>query len=96
MAAIPSHAVAAQAAQVWTATNGLAGGFRDATGDPETNAMTYQTGQTYQYTRPDSAASYTGIVADAFSPAGPVMTYASKPGFPPWTRRARRPPPATP
>ncbi len=68
-------AISAQAGQVWTASNGLAGGFRDATGDPETNAMTYQSGNTYQYTRLDNAVSYTGITADAFSPAGPVMTY---------------------
>lgn len=64
---------AATANQVWTSTNGLAGGFRDATGNTVTNAMAYQAGQ--QYTRADSADRYTGLTADAFSAAGTTMTY---------------------
>jgi M6 family metalloprotease-like protein len=65
----------ASTAHVWTATNGLAGGFRDITGDPETNAMRYQAGGTYPYTRTDNPAFHTGIVVTDFSPAGALMTY---------------------
>ena len=68
-------AAKAQASQVWTSTSGLAGGFRDVTGDPETNAMTYQSGNATPYTRLGNPASYTGITADAFSAAGPIMSY---------------------
>jgi M6 family metalloprotease-like protein len=63
---------------VWTDVTGLPGGFRDTTGDPETNAMTYQPGGLYHYTRANNPAHYTGILADNFSAPAAIMTYRLK------------------
>ena len=61
-----------QAGDVWTSTSGLAGGFRDQTGNQNTNAMLYQAGQ---YSRPDSATYYSYNTLSNFSAAGNPMTF---------------------
>lgn len=65
------------ASHVWTASNGLAGGFRDNTGDPHTNAMRYQPDGSgdFVYTRNIDPAFFSAIVASNFSPPGATMTY---------------------
>jgi len=57
----------------WKSTTGLPGGFRDQTGDSDSNAMVYQVGS--QYNRTDTPSSYTRIRMSAFSPSGATMSY---------------------
>ena len=57
---------------VWHSGNGLAGGFRDQTGNQSTNAMAYQT---HYYNRSDEPASYSSITLSGFSAPGDTMTY---------------------
>ncbi|MBN1867071.1 M6 family metalloprotease domain-containing protein [Candidatus Sumerlaeota bacterium] len=58
---------------VWTSTNGIAGGFRDATGDQDCNAMLYQT---HFYNRPLSTTpTYNQL--SSFSAAATTMTYTA-------------------
>ena len=63
----------ANATHPWRDDNGLAGGFRDTTADPETNAMMYQDGHYCQ--RNDSASDYSYIRISNFSAPGATMTY---------------------
>ncbi|MCX6872423.1 MAG: M6 family metalloprotease domain-containing protein [Verrucomicrobia bacterium] len=56
----------------WTSTSGLAGGFRDQTGNQNTNAMLYQTAT---YSRPDSATYYSYNTLSNFSAVGNPMTF---------------------
>ena len=65
-----------QAGDAWTSTSGLAGGFRDQTGNPTTNAMLYQApvSGTYSYSRTDTPASYSYNRISNFSAAGSTMT----------------------
>jgi M6 family metalloprotease-like protein len=62
-----------EAGDVWTSTNGLAGGFRDQTGDQDSNAMLYQLG--HAYNRSDNSAYYSYLRLSNFSAAGATMTY---------------------
>jgi M6 family metalloprotease-like protein len=64
---------ASESGDVWTSTSGLTGGFRDQTGNANTNAMQYQAGS--QYARSNSAASYTWIQLNNFSAAGTIATF---------------------
>ena len=65
-----------QAGDAWTSTNGLAGGFRDQTGNLTSNAMLYQApvSGTYSYNRTDTPASYSYNRISNFSAAGSIMT----------------------
>ena len=65
-----------QPGDVWTNTNGLAGGFRDQTGDPDSNAMLYQSSD--YYNRADNSAYYSYIALGNFSAAGSTMTYDAR------------------
>jgi hypothetical protein len=56
---------------VWTSTSGIAGGFRDKTGNTTANAMLYQSAP---YARSDSTASYSYLRATNFSAAGNTMS----------------------
>jgi M6 family metalloprotease-like protein len=62
----------AVSSQAWKGTTGLAGGFRDATGDVDCNAMAYQSSA---YDRTNSPASYTRIRLSNFSASLSNMTY---------------------
>ena len=62
-----------EAGDVWTSTNGLAGGFRDQTGDQDSNAMLYQ--PTHAYNRSDNSTYYSYLRLSNFSAAGATMTY---------------------
>ena len=61
-----------EAGDAWTSTSGLAGGWRDQTGNTNTSAMLYQTGSLY--TRTNDAASYTYNRLSNCSAAGSNMT----------------------
>ena len=63
-----------QAGDAWSSTSGLAGGFRDQTGNQNTNAMRYQTAY---YSRPDSSTYYTYNRLNTFSATGNTMTYTA-------------------
>lgn len=60
-----------EAGDVWTSTSGLAGGFRDQTGNTTANAMLYQY---VPYVRTDNTASYSYLRATNFSAAGHSMS----------------------
>ena len=64
--------VPSEAGDVWTGTSGLAGGFRDQTGNQSANAMRYQSAD---YNRTDSATYYTCNLMSNFSAAGSTMTF---------------------
>ena len=68
-----ANRASAASSQTWRAGNGLAGGFHDLTGDPDSNAMLYQVGSNYD--RTNNPASYTRIRIRNFSASGPTMTY---------------------
>ncbi|MBI5387038.1 MAG: M6 family metalloprotease domain-containing protein [Verrucomicrobia bacterium] len=57
----------------WTSTSGLAGGWRDQTGNQSANAMLYQTDSLYN--RSDNSASYSYNRLKNFSAAGSTMTF---------------------
>lgn len=63
-----------QAGDAWSNTSGLAGGFRDQTGNQNTNAMRYQTAD---YSRPDNSAYYSYNRLNTFSATGATMTYTA-------------------
>ncbi|HLP00646.1 MAG TPA: M6 family metalloprotease domain-containing protein [Opitutaceae bacterium] len=58
---------------VWTSTNGLAGGFRDETGNDNTNALLYQPGS--QYARSSASATRTWLRLSDFSAASTTATF---------------------
>lgn len=62
-----------QAGDAWTSTNGLAGGFRDQTGNTNTSAMLYQAGSSFA--RTDNPAAYSWNTLKNFSAAGSNMTF---------------------
>ncbi|MCX7009928.1 MAG: M6 family metalloprotease domain-containing protein, partial [Kiritimatiellaeota bacterium] len=62
-----------QAGDVWTSTSGLAGGWRDQTGNTNTSAMLYQSGSLFS--RTSDPASYTYNWLNNFSAAGSTMTF---------------------
>ncbi len=68
-----SKTAASQAGDVWTSTSGLAGGFRDLTGNQSANAMLYQA--THDYNRSDDSAYYSYNRLNNFSAAGSTMTF---------------------
>ncbi|MCE5230826.1 M6 family metalloprotease domain-containing protein [bacterium] len=68
-----SYVSYSEAGDVWTSTNGLAGGFRDQTGNQSTNAMIYQAAA--DYNRTNDPAYYTYNQLSGFSAAGDTMTY---------------------
>jgi len=63
-----------QAGDAWSNTSGLAGGFRDQTGNQNTNAMRYQTAD---YSRPDNSAYYSYNRLNTFSATSATMTYTA-------------------
>ncbi len=63
-----------ESGDAWTSTNGLAGGFRDQSGNQSTNAMMYQAA--HYYNRTDSSASYSRVRLNTFSAAQSTMTYS--------------------
>lgn len=63
--------IMSEAGDVWTGTSGLAGGFRDQTGNTTANAMRYQSGY---YTRSDNASYYSYLRLTNFSAAASVMS----------------------
>jgi len=67
--------VVSEPGDVWNSGSGIAGGFRDQTGNQTTNAMSYQTGY---YSRSDDPVFYSYITLDNFSAAGETMTYDAK------------------
>lgn len=66
-----TSASSSEAGDVWTSTSGLAGGFRDQTGNTTANAMVYQSAA---YTRSDSASSYSYVRVTNFSAAAATMS----------------------
>ena len=62
-----------QAGDAWTSTSGLAGGWRDQTGNTNTTAMLYQSG--VRYSRTNVATSYTYNAISGLSAAGSNMTF---------------------
>ncbi len=70
-----SRTASSEAGDVWTSTSGLAGGFRDQTGNSSANAMLYQADA---YTRTENVAYYTYNTVSNFSAAGSVMTCSLK------------------
>jgi M6 family metalloprotease-like protein len=62
-----------ESGDIWTASNGFSGGFRDQTGCQSSNAMMYQS--SLAYNRADSSSSYSYIRLNSFSAAGNPMTY---------------------
>ena len=68
-----SYTAASEASDLWTSTTGLAGGFRDQTGNTNTSAMLYQTGAPYSRTNNASSYSYNRLAN--FSAAGSTMTF---------------------
>ena len=63
--------IMSEAGDVWTSSSGLAGGFRDQTGNTTANAMMYQSGY---YTRSDNASYYSYLRLTNFSAAANVMS----------------------
>ncbi|MDD4019643.1 MAG: hypothetical protein PHV28_17070 [Kiritimatiellae bacterium] len=63
--------IMSEAGDVWTGTSGLAGGFRDQTGNTTANAMMYQSGY---YSRSDNASYYSYLQLTNFSAAANVMS----------------------
>ena len=61
-----------QQTDTWSNTNGLAGGFRDQTGNTNTSAMVYQSPF---YIRTNNAASYSYVTLNNFSAIGGTMTF---------------------
>lgn len=61
-----------ESGDVWTSTSGLAGGFRDQTGNQSANAMLYQAA--HDYNRTDSSTYYSYSRLANFSAAGSTMT----------------------
>jgi hypothetical protein len=61
------------ATQVWSASNGMAGGFQDQTGSWEANAQVYLPGVPYR--RFDQPDNHTRIRVSNFSASQEVMTY---------------------
>jgi len=60
-----------EAGDVWTSTSGLAGGFRDQTGNQSANAMMYQAAF---YNRSDNSAYYSYLRVTNFSAASSSMS----------------------
>jgi M6 family metalloprotease-like protein len=67
-----SMTASSESGDVWTSTSGLAGGFRDQTGNQSANAMMYQAA--HDYNRTDNASYYSYNRLNNFSAAGSTMT----------------------
>jgi len=65
--------IMSESGDVWTSSNGLAGGFRDQTGFSTANAMLYQ-GASF-YSRTNGAPSYSYLRVTNFSAAAATMTF---------------------
>lgn len=70
-----SKTAESEAGDVWTSTSGLAGGFRDQTGNLSTNAMVYQ--PSHYYNRANNSSYYTYNTLSSFSTAGSTMSYTA-------------------
>ncbi len=68
-----SQTASSEAGDTWTGTSGIAGGFRDQTGNTNTSAMLYQDGTLYS--RTNDTASFTWNALNNFSAAGSNMTF---------------------
>lgn len=62
-----------ESGDVWTNTNGIAGGFRDQTGDQDCNSMLYQ--PAHAYNRSDNSTYYSYVRLNSFSAPSSLMTY---------------------
>ncbi|HNX33796.1 MAG TPA: M6 family metalloprotease domain-containing protein [Kiritimatiellia bacterium] len=65
--------IMSESGDVWTSTSGLAGGFRDQTGNTTANAMRYQS--TTLYSRTNGVSSYSYLRVTNFSAAASSMTF---------------------